>query len=217
MTLNKNDKAYWSHYYENQKAPEIPSPFALEVHSEYCKPRFVKKSIEFGFGNGRDLKYFTNSLETTDGIELAPGAASLISESLPISSTVVEGSFTDMNLFKENEGTYDMVYSRFTLHSVDKEAETLALKNANRLLQKGGLLAIEARTIYDDFCGKGEKISDNEWIYEDHYRRFLDPGDTACAVQEAGFKIESLTISDQFAPYKDQAPVCLRLIARKIA
>jgi len=213
-TLNKNDKAYWSAYYAENKAPNQPSDFGSHIFINHLTKMKPAKTLEFGFGNGRDLMFFNKCGVETDGIELAPGSAARLSKEIP-NGEIIEGSFADDSLLTHKENYYDLVYSRFTLHSVDKETEELALKNAYRLLTKGGTLAIEARTIYDEFNGRGEKVSDNEWIYEDHYRRFLDPGETAMAVQNAGFRIVTMEVSGDFAVYKDQRPVCLRIIAQK--
>jgi len=213
-TINKDDKAYWSTFYAENKAPSQPSDFGREIFIEYLSKNPGAKSLEFGFGNGRDLVFFNQCGVQTDGIELAPGSAGRLSKELA-KGEILEGSFADHTLLTHKENYYDIVYSRFTLHSVDKETEILALENAYRLLTKGGILAVEARTIYDEFNGRGERVSDNEWIYEDHYRRFLDPADTIKAVQNAGFRIVKLEVSDSFAVYKNQRPVCLRLIAQK--
>lgn len=213
-TLNKNDKAYWSAYYANNKAPDQPSDFGMYIFTNFLTKMKPAKTLEFGFGNGRDLIFFNKCGVETDGIELAPGAAERLQSRIK-NGELVEGSFGDHSLFNQKENSYNLVYSRFTLHSVNEEVEKLSLENAYRLLKPGGTLAIEARTIYDEFNGKGEKISDNEWIYEDHYRRFLDPGDSAVAIQNAGFRIKTIAVSSEFAIYKDQRPVCLRIIAQK--
>ena len=101
---------------------------------------------------------------------------------------------------------YDIVYSRFTLHSINSDLELKTIKNANKLLCNGGVFMIEARTIYDDYCGKGEMISENEWIYEGHYRRFINPPNLIKNLQDTGFIVRTMEISNdlQFIKTKNQ-------------
>jgi tellurite methyltransferase len=211
-TLNTDDKNYWGDFYKNKKAPDNASMFAQEVLLRLSSTEI--NLIEFGFGNGRDLKYFQRNGINADGIDLATDSAKIL-ECEKAGCFVIEGSFADKNVLVDKNEHYDVVYSRFTLHSVDDELEKLSLENAYRLLKPGGAIAIEARSIYDDFNGRGEKISENEWIYEDHYRRFINPAAIVQNLQDANFIVRSFEISDTFAVYKDQRPECIRIFAVK--
>ena len=88
------------------------------------------------------------------------------------------------------------IYSRFSLHSINKKKE----KNLFRILnssKKIKLIMIETRTIYDELFGKGYKIGKNEFITS-HYRRFIDPKIIKKDINKS-FKIEYFKL-DKNAP-----------------
>jgi SAM-dependent methyltransferase len=104
----------------------------------------------------------------------------------------------------------DAVYSRFTLHSVDAEAEARVLDVAWRLLGPGGQLLLEARTVNDPLYGKGTEVGRHEFI-TDHYRRHIDAQELLTSVLERGFLLHFFHESDGLAVYQDEDPVVVRM------
>ena len=108
---------------------------------------------------------------------------------------------------------YDYAYSRFTLHAITFTQQNELLTNIKNVLKPGGQLYIEARTLRDDLCGKGEYAGDNAFIYGGHYRRFIDPENLAGIMSAMGYKIVSLQENSGFSKTKDSDPVLMRLKA----
>jgi hypothetical protein len=95
------------------------------------------------------------------------------------------------------------------------EAEEVAtLAAAAKVLNDGGRLFIECRSINDPLARKGEVISPTERIYG-HYRRFIVLEDLKARVEAAGFLICEATESDGLAVYGDDNPVVIRLMAQR--
>ena len=66
---------------------------------------------------------------------------------------------------------------------------------------------IEVRTIYDELCGKGKKISKYEFI-NTHYRRFIDPKIIKKDILRS-FKIKYFKVSKNFAKFYKENPKVL--------
>ena len=66
----------------------------------------------------------------------------------------------------------------------------------------------------DDLYGKGENVGDNAFIYNGHYRRFINPEELADIMKNIGYKIISLNESNGFSKFGTSDPVLLRLIAK---
>ena len=114
----------------------------------------------------------------------------------------------------------NVVYNRFSLHSVDEETEKKTLDGIVEHLPKDGLLFVEARTVNDRLCGIGIQVGKRSFLGETthskaHYRRFLELESFSKRLVALGFAIVYAEESDEFAPFGDEKPVCLRVIARK--
>ena len=108
---------------------------------------------------------------------------------------------------------YHYAYSRFTLHAITFTQQNELLTNIQHVLEPGGRVYIEARTLRDDLYGKGEAAGDNAFIYDGHYRRFIEPENLAGIMSAMGYKIISLQESNGFSKTKDSDPVLMRLTA----
>ena len=110
---------------------------------------------------------------------------------------------------------YDCIYSRFTLHAITDEQENEMLDNVINGLCKGGVFCIEARTIKDDIYGLGEEVGHNAYIYNNHYRRFIDVDEFKKKLINKGFEIVFLEEERGFSKTDDSDPVLMRCIARQ--
>ena len=109
---------------------------------------------------------------------------------------------------------YDYIYSRFTLHAINSSQQNELLRNAKLALRPGGKIFIEARTLRDELYGKGENAGNNAFIYDGHYRRFIEPEELAEEMRAMGYEIISLCESSGFSKFKDFDPILMRLTAR---
>ena len=128
------DKKYWENYYKKNEGADYPSPFALFCFNNYLKPKM--KIIELGCGNGRDAFYFSNNGLTVYSVDQS---ATIIRKNeinrKNLGSTnnlkFIVADFT--RDFPEISGV-DVIYSRFTMHSIAEDEQNIVLNNAYRIL-----------------------------------------------------------------------------------
>jgi hypothetical protein len=108
---------------------------------------------------------------------------------------------------------YDIIYSRFVLHSLNPVGEQRLLYAAHYHLAPGGRLFLEARTTQDPFFGKGTQLSENEFI-DTHYRRFIVPEQLQQRMLTIGYDLEYFKCSKGWAVTSTEDPTILRVIAK---
>lgn len=206
------DKIYWNTYYSGlNEELSHPSSFAVSISSGL---EGGKSILDLGCGNGRYSIYFLSLGLMTTGIDASDIAIQRLSD---ITSNNSNAKFLcgDFVTSEEVYSTqYDYIYSRFTLHAITAIQERELLMNARKALIPGGKIFIEARTIHDDIFGKGEETARNTFIYDDHFRRFIDPDELAEEMRLIGYEILSLEEGRGFSKTSHSDPVLLRLTAR---
>lgn len=201
------DKEYWSNYYKNHFKKEQPSNFAKWILDTY-QPK--GKLIELGCGNGRDSLFFAeNGLEVTAVDQSAYAITHLNNFNLD-NATFVESDFTWLSL-----SGFDYIYSRFTLHSIDKTNASRVYQWAKKALNLHGEMYIEVRSVNDNLYGVGDEVGKDEW-FTDHYRRFLRIEELREELISVGLSIVYAEESKGFAPYKDNDPPIIRIVAKNI-
>ena len=120
-----------------------------------------------------------------------------------------------MNSEIHRPGSYDYCYSRFTLHAINKNQEGVLLGKVFEGLRPGGKLFIEVRSIHDPLYGKGQEVERNAYFYDNHYRRFAVLEELVNALETHGFRVEYAKESTGFAPYVNDDPPVIRLVAVK--
>lgn len=215
MTLG-NDKAridYWDAYYKKRKAPINPSSFAL-----FCSENFLPKKcvlIEFGCGNGRDSFYFSkfHKVIAIDESKVVVDANNAKAKEEGIRNIeFIDGEFgVDIPCLPQE---VNAIYSRFVMHAMAEQAEDRALKEAYRLLDVGGYLLLEFRTINDKLMNEGKKLSVTERV-TDHYRRFIDFEKFCNKVIALGFDLIYTIEKSGLASFGSDDPVVGRVVAIK--
>ena len=64
--------------------------------------------------------------------------------------------------------------------------------------------------------GKALKGSENAFIHDGHYRRFINMDEFVSSCEKVGFKVTYAEESDEFAPFGSQKPTCIRVVAVKM-
>ncbi len=208
------DLNYWKDYYSNNRENKQPSLFA-----QYIVENFIvgdtTKLIELGCGNGRDSIFFREK-----GLNVL--AVDQVEEEIDF----LENRFSEVENLKfkaadftnlENDQMYDIVYSRFTLHSISSVEQDRVLKWAYNQLNQNGLFCIEVRGEKNNLFEKGQRVDGekNAFIYHDHYRRFLEFTTFCQELLAIGFTLEYSKESKGFAPFQDTDEVFIRVIAKK--
>lgn len=206
------DYTYWNEYYEKNIAPIEPTSFSKEVIKYLSNNR---KLLELGCGNGRDAVFFAKNKIDVVAIDQSEAAINVLKnyENLYDNITFIKDDFVNSDVL--NNRKFDYIYSRFTLHSITEDQQRHIIKKVYNTLEHEGMFFIEARSINDSLYGKGEKIGDNEYIYNSHYRRFINIDELTTILLNEGFTIEFANESDEYAVYKDEKPMVIRVIAKK--
>jgi bifunctional enzyme CysN/CysC len=202
--------AHWRSFYTNGGAPCEPTRFAHAV-AERLEPE--RRLLEVGCGNGRDSVFFAAKGHQVTALDRSPEAIA--------SCTAVHGDGSVQFVARPLPAVadrlpspFDVVYSRFALHVMTRSEETETLASAARVLRPGGQLFVECRSINDPLAREGEVISPTERIYG-HYRRFIVADELVAAVGAAGLTVVECVESKGLAPFGDEDPVIIRLVARK--
>lgn len=202
---------HWSKYYSQAKVPDSPSLFA-----QYCLPLFENRQriLEIGCGNGRDAQYFLKQNLSVVAIDKSPAAidhckAAIQSEKAQF--LCCETSEVAEHISKP----FEVIYSRFSIHAMTISEENTAITAASKLIEKNGLFCIECRSINDPMANKGEVLSPAERV-DGHYRRFIVMDELADKLVKNGFSIVYSKESTGFAPHKDEDPMVIRMIAKKL-
>lgn len=205
------DRSYWNKFYTNiEDGLAEPSQFAKNIMSKLSPGKHL---LELGCGNGRDSLFFIkNGIRVTalDASDIAVDYLNSITKENDNALFVCDDFVKCQSLYQLR---YDYIYSRFTLHAIDDEQEDELLHNIRTGLSPGGKLFIEARTIHDDIYGLGKQVAKNAYIYNNHYRRFIDVELFKKKVEDFGFEIEYLKEKAGFSKREDSDPILMRLIA----
>ncbi len=208
-----HDKRYWEKYYTRKEKIDIgydnPSGFALFVLDQLTESN--NRIVELGCGNGRDSIFFAENNKNVLAIDQCKNTTDELNN-IYKNMEAMSYDFTRLPInleFKPN-----VIYSRFTLHSIDESGEDRTIAWAGKALEKGGLFCLEARTVLDPLCGKGDNKGRNTW-FTDHYRRFIVAEEVINKFEDNGFEVIYKIEQNNLAIYKDDNPVVLRLICRK--
>lgn len=212
------DKNYWKTIYSKQSKDEQPSLFAQYVNKAIGIEG--KRIIELGCGNGRDAIYFANSeAAKVDAIDQCDN----IIELLQIRYQQINNlsfqccDFTNMK-DKANNEKYDLVYSRFTLHSISKEEEKQVLCWAFHNLIPNGTLCIEVRGQKNEIFRVGKPVEGepDAFILNNHYRRFIHFETICKELESIGFYLAYAKEKKGFAPYNGEDETYIRIIAIRL-
>jgi SAM-dependent methyltransferase len=206
---------FWNHHYKNFSLTE-PSPFAV-----WCIDTRLKSTdtvVELGCGNGRDGLAIARKVARYVGLDSCPVAinsftrsAMLVNDDRACRVAVEQIDFTDFDFRSFAYGAERLVlYSRFSLHSVDYSAAERLFNNISKLKDFPWVLMLEARTIYDPLYGQGEEVGLHEFR-TDHYRRFIDPNNFLQQSTQK-FSVRYFELNKGFAPFNSDDPLIMRAV-----
>ena len=160
-----NDKKYWSEFYfNNNELTKKPNLFA-----QYLVENTVINEgdvlFEIGCGNGRDSIFFAHNNIDVTAVDQCDKNISFLNEQHN-NISFISDDFTNLSNL---ESKVNVVYSRFTLHSINDEGEQRTLNWVYNNLKNDGILCVEARTLKDPIFGKGIDKGNNIWFYNYNY------------------------------------------------
>lgn len=182
------DKNYWKNIYSKQSESEMPSLFARHIADTISLEG--KSIIELGCGNVRDAIFFANANANVTAIDQCDNIIDLLNLRFQKVNNL-KFKCTDFTCL-DNCNPYDIVYSRFTLHSISKEQEENVVKWAFRNLNPNGKLCIEVRGQKNEIYQVGIPVEgeSDAFILDDHYRRFIHFDSFCKELEHIGFKLD---------------------------
>jgi len=150
-----NDKIYWDGFYSHcnfeLNSPSSFAEFVIKYFNQFILNDYVKpfdlKILDIGCGNGRDTYYFADNGFNIYSIDLSYNATAIMKDNIRQNQikniSVFKQDFTDINEPRINFNKYDMIYSRFSLHSVNLDGELRFIKWASNHLTKNGRFCIK--------------------------------------------------------------------------
>lgn len=205
------DKTYWNQYYERNLAPVAPTQFATDIIDYLKEGRAI---LDIGCGNGRDSIFFSQRGLKVYAVDQAETAINSLREQY-IGSNIKFIADDFVESVRIEDLKYDYLYSRFTIHAITEKQEDKLIKKAFKILKENGLFFIEARSIHDDLYDKGRCVEKNAYIYNDHYRRFINLEELCGKLNNADFEIIYKVEGRDLAIYKAENPSVVRVIAKK--
>lgn len=205
-------KEYWEKYYKSNKALSEPSLFAKFVLKNYIKENDFL--IELGCGNGRDSFYFAHYGISIIAIDQCKSEIDILNKKNNIFNLkFICKDFSKFNIMRP----VNHIYSRFSLHSISEKEEDKVIKWAYKKLQKNGYLLIEARGKKNELFKLGIPVQGetNAYIYDGHYRRFIDIKKFCNKLKSIGFIIRLAKEQSGFAPFGNTNYKFIRVIASK--
>ena len=205
-----DNSAYWNQYYKNRVCSQEPSPFAQYV-ATLVEPG--KRMVELGCGNGRDAVFFAGRELQVTALDMSREAIAQLRSRNIANAEFLCGDFVNSNVHQPD--SYDYAYSRFTIHSINRNQEQVLLNNLFRGLRPNGKLFIEVRGVNDPLFGKGRQVERNAYFYDNHYRRFIVLDELVESLEQRGFRVEYAQERTGFAPYGNDDPPVIRIVAAR--
>lgn len=208
------DKNYWENFYSKQNAELKPSLFARYIAEVIADPPL--KIIELGCGNGRDALFLANLGYTVTAIDQCESEIKFLSARYQQITNIsfVHDDFTKL----ANNGKFDVIYSRFTLHSISAKQEKEVCNWAFSNLNNAGCFCIEVRGQKNEIFRKGKPVpcEPDAFIYDEHYRRFLNFNKFTQELKQIGFEIQYAAEEKGFAPFNGANETYIRVVAKKM-
>ena len=147
--------------------------------------------LDVGCGNGRDSIFFSSKYKVTG-----------IDHSIKLENKT-NFEFVSKNFIDFNKKNFDIIYSRFTFHSITDNEQEKFIKS----VCPNSYLCIETRSI----LGK----NDIRHHGDNHFRNFTDINYLKKMLLDNNFTILFIEEANNFAIYKEENPICIRVICQK--
>lgn len=142
------------------------------------KDKQVSKILELGCGQLNDALWFVQQGFEVSGIDFSQVAIEMARKKVDTEDltqlTVQCLDFSEYLPFAE--GTFDTVFSHYSLHYFDDRTTSHIFAEIHRVLREEGLFIFSVKSIYDLQCGVGHRVGPN--MFDDngdpgHIRHFF--------------------------------------------
>lgn len=185
--MNNQEVGYWKNFYKTYSNLE-PSSFCKFVYNYFKDDTF--KILDVGCGNGKDSYYLSNKHLVT-GIDIS---------TLP--KDIENCKFIVGDMINIDKSDFNLIYSRFTFHSISDELQEQLVQS----IKPNTYLCIETRS---------DKGINTYRVHGDtHYRNLTNIDKLKELLKKYNFEILFIEESDNFAIYKEENPICIRVICK---
>jgi ubiquinone/menaquinone biosynthesis C-methylase UbiE len=168
--MANDQRQHWNKLHQQNKTElEEPSLFAKEVQ-KVIPPK--SSLLELGCGSGRDSFFFAehgNSVLATDFSKVAVEKNKKKYQSENLTFEVLNMS----NKTSFENSSFDVIYSRLSLHYFPDIITKRIFKELYRLLKPSGYVCFICKSTEDPLFGKGKKIEKDMFEYNGHIRHFF--------------------------------------------
>ena len=175
----------WITFYENKKAPLEPSSFAKFILGKEIPGNTL---VDLGSGNGRDTYALANRYKAR-GVDPA---------TFPDRTDWASFARAPWQSMAEEIKQADIVYSRFFLHSIPAEEVAEIIRLTPRY-----------------FVAEARHVGDKPAVYPEHERHYIDGQWLLDVLADNGFTVHFYEMGRGLAPYKDEDPLLVRVIAKR--
>ena len=187
-----DDTNYWKTFYLNKSIIYDNCSDFCNFIMNYFENKNIINVLDCGCGNGRD-SYKLSTIYKVHGVDNCGF--------LPSNNENVDFSISDFVTMDKSK--YDLIYSRFTFHSITNEQHIAFLDS----IHINSYLVIETRS------KKGE--NNDVFHGKDHYRNYTDLDYLKNILNLKNFEIMYINEGIDMAKYKNENPICIRVICKK--
>lgn len=188
-----HDKEYWYKFYNEKDLTLEPSDFAkvvLQCLKDTGRPMRI---LDAGCGNGRDsyylgLDHFVTGVDSSGFIPMGTGWV----------------AFKEDDFVAMDKDDFNVIYSRFTFHSLTDKQQKEFIES---IKEPETYLFLETRSTAGEY--------EHRHHGDGHFRNFSNFEELKKLIEDNNFKIHLDQHERGLAPYKDEDPVCIRIIAQK--
>lgn len=172
--MPSDQKQFWNKRHAAENASQTlhsegPSTFALEVQSVISPMSHI---LEIGCGLGTDAMHFSLAGYTV----VATDVSEVVIASLQEKNKTSTAQFQVLDISQRTgfeDGTFDVIYARLSLHYFTDIVTKQMFKELHRILKPGGYLCFVCKSTKDDLYGKGIEIERDMFENNEHVRHFF--------------------------------------------
>ena len=120
------------------------------------------------------------------------------SEFFKVNSIDPNSEYGGLTSFEDYTITEDIVYSRFFLHAISNDEIVDLIQRTPKM-----------------FMAECRAEGDEPTLYTDHDRNYIDPEWLRSVLEENGFRIKYFYVGRDVAKYKNENPLCVRVICER--
>lgn len=164
---NENTEDTWNNVYSNFKGKRFSiwkikaTPWFVQK-IPFLKKKGVKKILDAGCGDGRNLNEFAHAGFEMTGIDMSEKG---VEKSKRVKKKFPKTKIEQMDLEKMDfKNKFDAIVCDYVFVHVNNEKKVIG--NFYKALKKNGLALLEFISIYDTYYGLGKKLTSNTYLYK---------------------------------------------------